>query len=303
MNSKLTLVALLIVGFFTATAQQVPNASFDTWTDTLAPDGWSTYEKAFGVPLGLSHRDGADYIVGPYSLVLRSDSVPGQPNYGVLAGTAALGEVVMGMQGPTYPGIAFPYRPDTLFIGYKYTAAGADSAYMSFVFKKNGTSALVNSAPGVGFLLPAASQWTLVGTLLGGIYLNSTIVPDTLKTSFYSSKNPAPGGGIKGSELKLDAYLFGYAQLPNALQQIADELGFNVFPNPTADFVTITSKQNADGFRAFVSDINGQMVSVNHLNGETNRIDVSTLSTGTYIYRIADAQGNVLKNGRFNVVK
>ena len=304
MKSKFTLFAFLLCGFFAAQAQQVPNSSFDSWaTDTLTPDGWSTYESAFQMNIGLASKDAADFIVGPYSLKLEADSVPGLPNYGVLAGTAALGSVVMGGQGPSFPGIAFPYRPDTLYIGYKFSSPGADSAYMTMQFRKNGTSALVQNAQAVGFKLPPTPQWTLVGTLLNGIYLNGTIVPDTLAISLYASKNPQPGGGIKGSTFKLDAILFGYAQLPNALQQVADDFSFNVFPNPATEFVTFTAKQNADGFRAVIADVNGAVVAGQFLTGETTRMDVSTLANGTYIYRIADKDGNVLKQGKFNVVK
>ena len=304
MKSKFTLFALLLLSVFGASAQQVPNASFDSWTvDTLAPDGWSTYESYFGVDIGLASKDAADFIVGPYSLKIESDSVPGQPVYGAIGGQAGLGDPYLTPQGIAFRGAAFAFRPDTVFIGYKYAPVGADSALFGLGFRKNNASAMVNSFDAVQLKLPAASQWTLVGALLGSFYLNGTIVPDTLRIDFCSSKSKAPNGGSKGSVLKLDAFLFGYAQLPNALQQLADDLSFSVYPNPATDFVTITSKQNASGFRAFVSDINGQMVSVNYLEGETNRIDVSTLATGTYIFRIADAQGNVLKNGRFNVVK
>ncbi len=298
MKAKFTLFVLFVAAFFAASAQQVPNSSFDSWTtDTLAPDGWATYESVFGFPLGLSGKDGVDKIVGPYSLKLESDSIPGQPAYGVVAGGVGLGKGVMTGQGPQFAGIAFAFKPDTLFLGYKYTSPASDTALMALTMTKNGAGAFTGGAATLALRLDATSQWSLLYTILTSFY--TATVPDTLGVEFYASA----GNAVKGSTLHLDAVLFGYVNLPSALQEVADKLNVSVYPNPASDVITISTDINTTGFRAVISDINGKLVSVNNLEGQKTIINVSEFSNGTYIYRIADAQGNILKQNRFNVVK
>ena len=116
---------------------------------------------------------------------------------------------------------------------------------------------------------------------------------------FYSS-NRKP---IKGSTLQLDAVIFGYHVLPSALQEVADKLNISVYPNPTSDVITISTDESTQGFHAYICDITGKIVSANNLEGQRTTVNVSEFANGTYIYRIADAQGNILKQNRFNVVK
>ena len=132
--------------------------------------------------------------------------------------------------------------------------------------------------------------------------MNGT-TPDTLGLQFYSSVDYSPGGGIKGSVLHVDGVLFGYVSLPSGLKEIADKLNVNLFPNPASDMITVSSDENADGYRMVISDINGKLVSANELSGQRTNISLTDLANGTYIYRIADKTGNILKQDRFNVVK
>lgn len=298
MKTKFTLLVLFVAAAFAANAQQVPNSSFDSWTtDTLAPDGWATYESVFGFPLGLSSKDGVDKIVGPYSIKLKSDSIPGQPAYGVVAGGVGVGKGTMTGQGPQFGGIAFAFKPDTLFLGYKYTSPAADTAIMALSLTKNGGGAFTGGVPTLALRLDTNSQWSLLYTILTSFY--TAVVPDTLGMEFYSSA----GAAKKGSTLHLDAVLFGYHVLPSALQEVADQLNVSVYPNPASDLITISTDVNTEGFRTMITDMSGKLVYVNILEGQKTIINVSEFANGTYIYRIADAQGNILKQNRFTVAK
>ncbi len=297
MKTKFTLLVLLVVAVFAANAQQVPNASFDNWTTSqFAPDGWSSYDAAFGIDLNHCKRDSVDFIVGPASVRVISDSFSVAPQYGVVGGLLSVGTGVAN-PNPTFTGIPFAFKPDTIFIGYKYTSPGTDTAAMSVTLKKNGVGIFTGGASTLSLFLDTTSQWTLIGTILTSFYTVAT--PDTLGLKFFSS-NRKP---IKGSTLQLDAVIFGYHVLPSALQEVADKLNISVYPNPTTDVITISTDENTEGFHAYICDITGKIVSANNLNGQKTTLNVSEFANGTYIYRIADAQGNILKQNRFNVVK
>lgn len=297
MKTKFTLLVFFVAAFFAGNAQQVPNLSFDLWTTTqFAPDGWSSYDAAFGIDLNHCKKDTVDFIVGPASVKVISDSFSVAPQYGVVGGILSLGTGVAN-PNPTFTGIPFAFKPDTIFIGYKYTSPGTDTAAMSVTLKKNGVGVFTGGAATLSLFLDTASEWTLIGTILTGFYTATT--PDTLGMKFYSS-NRKP---IKGSTLHLDAVLLGYVNLPSALQEVADQINVSVYPNPASDLITISTDINTEGFRAYICDISGKIVSANNLDGQKTTINVSEFAAGTYIYRIADAQGNILKQNRFNVVK
>ena len=163
--------------------------------------------------------------------------------------------------------------------------------------KKNGVGVFTGNNTTVGGYLDTTSDWTLLASVLTSVY--TAAIPDTLSLKFYSSSNKP----VKGSTLQLDAVLFGYKVLPNALQEVADKLNIAIYPNPASDMITISTAENIDGYRAVICDISGKIVSVNNLAGKATTINVSELSNGTYIYRIADKSGNILKQDRFTVVK
>ena len=296
MKTRFTLLILLVAALFTAEAQQVPNAGFDNWAVSFTPDNWTTVDALFGGPLGFAFRDSLDKVSGAASIKLVSDSLSLAPQAGVIAGLVSLGSgsYTPGPNPPKFFGIPFAFRPDTLFFGYKYATPGADTAGLQIVLTKNTVPVLAG-----GVSLDTTSLWALAFVELTPAYANAN-VPDTLLLQFYSSFGNV---GIKGSTMHIDVVLFGYVNLPSGLQEVADKLNFNVYPNPTTDLITVSADENANDFRVVISDISGKLVSVNNLEGQKTGINVSQFSNGTYIYRIADKTGNVLKQGKFNVVK
>lgn len=58
------------------------------------------------------------------------------------------------------------------------------------------------------------------------------------------------------------------------------------YPNPAANFLSIQLKEAAD---VSVYNSNGQLVLINKMNTENNKIDVSNLSSGNYIVRVGSA--------------
>ena len=158
MKTKFTLIIALIIAGFGLKAQQLPNASFEVWSDSLTPDGWETLDNmffnAFGPPvLHLSARDTVDVLFGSSSILLRSDTIVGQPALGVQPGIVSTGGGTAASGAPVFQGIAFTHRPDTLWFFYQYTTLGHDTATFSLTLW-NDTSLVL----GVGAYLDTTSQ-------------------------------------------------------------------------------------------------------------------------------------------------
>jgi hypothetical protein len=301
MKAKFTLIASLVAVCTLLHAQQFPNPSFDNW-GAFAPTGWSTYESIFGAPLNHSAKDSVDKVTGPYSVKIMSDSVPGQPGYGVLAGALGVGGGGNGANGPEIFGIPFAFRPDTLIVLYKFSSPGVDTAAVNVKLIKSDSSILGHHIYGVSLLFPPRANWTNAYAPLRQYY-TSQATPDTLQFVAYSSKNPAPHGGVLGSVLHMDGIQFVYASLPSALQEVSDKLNIRLYPNPATNVLNISTDENVEGYRAVISSLTGQLVSGAELSGQNTTINVSELAAGTYICRVADKNGNVLKQERFNVVR
>ncbi len=68
-----------------------------------------------------------------------------------------------------------------------------------------------------------------------------------------------------------------------------DEMEVSLFPNPTADFLQVSSQSILQQINVF--DLTGRIVLERGLNGNAERIDLSGLPAGTYIVRVSANDG------------
>jgi hypothetical protein len=298
MKSKFTLVAALVVAFFAVNAQQIPNAGFETWSSATNPDGWATVDGIFGSPLGFASKDTADKVELTASIKLKSDSLAAVPQAGVVPGLVSLGTASYVGGQPTFYGIPFAFRPDTLFFSYKYSTPGADTAGVQIVLFKSGSNPVLAGGIPLG---TTAGQWANVYVPLTANY-SSAATPDTLLIQFYASFNDvAPA--VKGSTLNVDRIRFGYVNVPSAINEIAESVNVTVFPNPASDVINVASQKNLAGFNFQIMDITGRVVSTTTLTGETTSVFVADLAKGNYIYKITDKNNALVKQDKFAIVK
>lgn len=298
MKTKFTFLALLTIAFFSAQAQVIPNAGFETWTSPLNPDGWATYSSAFGFNIGLCAKDSVDRVVGQNSVKVYADSIPGQPSYGVIGGVVATGTATAGAQGPQFKGIPFAFRPDTLFFAYKYVSTG-DTAGINISMTKNGASVFINNYTAVGVPLDTTSQWALVYIPMSDVYANAAITPDTLLLIFSSANRKV----TKGSTLHVDQVFFSQSAVqPNGINDVANNVEVSIYPNPVSSELNVKA-ENMNGAQIVITDLNGKIVRIRPLTADVTTVDLSEVASGTYIYRIADKNGRFVKQDRFNIAK
>jgi hypothetical protein len=85
--------------------------------------------------------------------------------------------------------------------------------------------------------------------------------------------------------------------------QTIEGVSMNVYPNPTSGVLNVTSDKNLSGFNFVAYDLVGNVVAIQTLEGATNSINISHLSNGTYIYRIADKETGSAYQSKFVVIK
>lgn len=75
--------------------------------------------------------------------------------------------------------------------------------------------------------------------------------------------------------------------LSTGISELADA-GFNVYPNPAKDKLTIETKQNA---RLELYTIQGALLRSQELNGLSTEINISELNKGVYVLKLISAKG------------
>ena len=77
------------------------------------------------------------------------------------------------------------------------------------------------------------------------------------------------------------------------------ELDLQLYPNPTSGIIDINSKDSRIiGSTIEIVDLIGKQVASYQLSTTSQRIDISKLQKGTYIYTIKDKSHSVLKLGK-----
>lgn len=253
------------------TAPALPNQSFETATTTYVeePNGYVT-------TTGLSQSFGFDATVqkttdaqnGTYAAYLKA-VFTGQGNLpGVISN--GLDADLNGTNGVPYIG-----QPDSLTGYVKYTATPNDQGYVYCQFTKNGSLVADGS-----FLLD--SDFSTYTKFV--IPFTFTDVPDSMALTIYS-------GDEATSELFIDNLNFeggnvGVSELPS--------IDAKVYPNPTADFVSVSTKTKLDRIR--VLNMNGAVVKEVTPNGIIAFVNLADLNAGVYmIQMIAGEQTSVSK--------
>ncbi len=88
--------------------------------------------------------------------------------------------------------------------------------------------------------------------------------------------------------------------IPNAINPITGKtIDVALSPNPATDEVRFALSNILPGqYTLHLFDMNGQSVLIKHLSSDNTSISIQSLSAGMYLYKVADAKGQVIGTGR-----
>ena len=165
-----------------------------------------------------------------------------------------------------------------------------------------GTRFIINYIPGTTTLVAtsaAAPVGTSISTNNGATWTDLEVGGTEQRgaSAFLNASTGWCAGFGDGDPLGSDGIfkLSGSLGLDNA----ATVTKFKVYPNPANSVITISST-NVDSYNLTVTDLTGKAVMTKSLNGIENTIDLSTLSTGAYLFELRSDNGKevikILKN-------
>jgi hypothetical protein len=287
MKTKYLILIFALAFKLSAYAQQVPNTSFEIWTNPKNPDGWYTFSSASIV--NMASMDTSNKVDGLASARLRSTTIGGSTTHEVLSlGTATFSFV----DGYSFFPIYFPFRPDSLLFAYKFDSPGIDTA-TAYINLSNGNMTLIETE----LDLVKNPNWSFLSIPLTALYPNADI-PDSILIQFKSSKVRDSFFGIDGSTLHVDDVRLGYVSVVSSLVEYS-EIKPNIFPNPFSSQITI-NLLGSDQTNLTLYDILGQKILEQTFVNYTT-VNTAQFPIGVYYYELRSnkgecSQGKVVKH-------
>jgi hypothetical protein len=279
-------------------AQQIPNGSFETWTNG-EPNQWKTSNQSI---LGLVNftmvtKDVSNAQQGTASakLTVVTKTIPFSGTY-TLPGVLTLGKLNIDIAAQTASvtgGTPFTGMPLKLTGHYKYQPVNNDMCVMGWGLTKwnNG----IRDTIGFGAIDTnvTLNSWTYFEISLKYLL---TEIPDTMNIIILNS-NPFDGVDHTGTNMWVDNLSFVYGTV--GIEGITFSKELNIYAEPYARQLILSSAfvkpENLD-----ISLFNMVGIEKRHwkrtMQQSTEHLDLGNLATGTYVIRIST--GNRLVDSR-----
>ncbi len=142
---------------------------------------------------------------------------------------------------------------------------------------------------GTAPILPSATFHEVTANLT---YNTTDYAVHTFRVIFTSS---GLGAGLDSSTLYVDDVTM--TSVPQAVNDVVNGREVvRIFPNPTNSMLYLNSAKNA-GYTCTLTSVSGQAAVSMALKG-TDKLDISYLAAGLYLYTITDAGNNVVQRGK-----
>ena len=289
MKRILLVIGLIYISIFQLFAQQIPNGSFETWTNG-EPNSWKTSNQSIflvGNVITVS-KDLTNPQSGAASAKLTTVKIS-NPLFGTYNVPAALtlGKLNIDLAAQTASvtgGTPFTGMPLKLTGYYKYQPVNNDRcAVVLGLFKWNNG---IRHTIGYGAQDTSATfnSWTYFEIPLK---YRLTETPDTMNILFLNS-NPVDGLDHTGTNMWVDNLSFVYGTL--GIEVIPSSKEINIYAEPNARELilsaTFAKAENLD-----ISLFNMGGIESRHwkrtMQQSTERLDLGNLTPGTYVIRIS----------------
>ncbi len=248
-----------------ATPAALPNPSFENWTieEYEEADDWNSLNGPLVQNGDVANTlQSTDAQEGMYSAQLVAGEFDFNgfpfPIPGVVSNATFTG-------GGFGNGAAYTARPDSMTGWYKASVATDDTCTIQVTFFETGTVIEDTTL----LITSDVSTWTKFT-----FNFDLPIAPDTMLIICQS-------GTTQGTEMYVDNFAFAGGDLGT---EELNDVSFTVYPNPSTDFVNVTSGSKMDRINVYA--MNGQLVKTLTVNGTLKVFNVSNMESGAYLMEV-----------------
>lgn len=303
--SKLTIITsiLLLLSFITAHAQEIPNASFETWVSGEPVDWNTTNQNILGTQFDVVNKESSNPQSGLYSArleVLTKNIFLIGPV--TVPGVLTLSQISIDVFQATFNisgGYPFTGMPQQLAGYLKYQPVGTDTCYYGFALSKwnNGTRDTIGFAADT--VSGTIANWTPFQL---PISYDIWAEPDTLSILFLCT-NVNDQVVHTGTKMWVDNLSFIYGTV--GIEGITFGKDYRIYADAsTRQLIIDTHFETPRKLNIQLFNMAGQIVAARKKEMATGRewLDTGHLTPGTYILRIADNQ-QLLDSRKINILE
>jgi len=276
--TKKLLFILAVTFAFSAKAQNIPNAGFESWTPGFGyddPNSWGTLNalSILGIPISVTkstERHGGAFSAKVETMSTIDSTGQETPSPGFMF----IGSVNI-LQQTGVLGTSFTARPDSLVGWVKCTTVNGDTSGIALQLTKWDATSLTQEEIGFGGYITTSSSSTFYRFSVP-IEYSSENTPDSISVFVLSSI----GNGQIGSAIWVDDLSLIYNT--SSIGEL-NSPSFEVFPNPVNDELSISSK-TVDKMEVY----SATGILINHIlidSGLVASYDTKELANGLYLIK------------------
>lgn len=295
MKKQVLLFAVLFLTAFVGQAQIV-NGDFENWVangqNCQGPESWGTINGSTGiVNVCTVEKETSDVHGGSAALKLSTQQVVIPPVINEIAPGICTNGTVNTQTEMVEGGDAFTAQPAAISFWYKAAPVNQDEYSFSAL--------LIDEVSGDTVGYAEASDTAIVSTyteLVVPINYVSGIPPTLLQIVFLpsNSANPQIGSVLWVDDVTTVGDVAGISEAESSL--------IETYPNPVESEATFILGNQKNAYVSLYN-ILGMKVMEQQLSASQNRIQLSHLANGTYVWQLTSLDGSPLKTGKLLLAK
>jgi Putative carbohydrate metabolism domain/Secretion system C-terminal sorting domain len=291
MKTLVLLAACITLAVFSSFAQQMPNGSFENW-GSGEPNSWNTSNTNI---LGLDFTTVTKELSNPQNgsasakLTVVTKSIPFVGTF-TMQGALTLGTLNIDIFAQTATlsgGYPFNGMPQKLTGFFKYQPVNNDTCVLGWGLTKWNNGVMDTIGYAAIDTMGTFNNWTYFEIPLEYLIWEA---PDTMNIIFVNS-NPLDGIDHTGTKMWVDNLSFEYGTV--AIEGVTFAKGISIYAEPFARQLIFSSTfEKTEHLDISLINMNGQVLQQwkKSMQVATEKLDVSDVSPGTYIIRIANSE-------------
>jgi len=290
---KTSTIFILLLSLLTGLSKAQTNLDLQTWSGTVpTPTGWQA-------------------LLNPYYSFTGDTSVTkgtGQSGFGAklwpvdltALGVSAAGSFLQ--YGTNGKGIAYTTRPDSVQYYYQCNNTNIATEVNIYLTRYNSITLTIDTIARSENAYTGVINSTFVFEKQKLVYdlINGNLNPDSLKINIVAVSD-IPTANLHTAYFAVDEFQFkGTAAIATGLTNYSNTSSMKIYPTIVTNNINFEFENSNFRFIT-IYNVTGKEILNEKTNDKHHSLNLSSIESGYYIYKVSDANNNSLKTGKFVV--